>query len=112
MKKNVEILSLVTLSATLFVFNLSNVAGAQQKTSDPVFEGKTTLRLPLGYRGWVFVGSSLGLRYAQNPAQAQNPSSDMYHNVYINPAAYQEFAKTGKFPERTVMAMEGFSADA
>ena len=36
---------------------------------------------------------------------------EMYHNVYINPSSYREFAKTGKFPEGTMMAMELVSAD-
>jgi hypothetical protein len=110
-KKIVKILSLITVAATILVLSLSNGAGAQQKLADAVFEGKTTLLRPVGYREWVFVGSSLGLGYAQNPPQAQNPGSDMYHNVYINPAAYREFAKTGKFPEGTVMAMEMFGAE-
>jgi hypothetical protein len=36
---------------------------------------------------------------------------EMYHNVYITPNAYREFAKTGKFPEGTMLAMEMASAD-
>ena len=35
----------------------------------------------------------------------------MDHNVYINPAAYREFARTGKFLEGTVMAMELAAAE-
>jgi len=76
----------------------------------PAFEGKTTLVRPLNYREWVFVGSSRGLSYAQNPP-ATAPSSEMYHNVYITPEAYREFAKTGKFPEGTMLAMEMASSD-
>lgn len=109
MKKFAKILILITLSTTILVLNLSNGAGAQQAAA--VFEGKNTLLRPQGYREWVFVGSSLGLSYAQNPGQAQNQSSEMYHNVYINPAAYREFARTGKFPEGTVMAMELAAAE-
>src|SRR6476660_5563182 len=87
---------------------------AEQKTM-PVFEGKTTLLRPVNYREWVFVGSSRGLSYAANPpAQPQASAGgmgEMYHNVYIKPEAYREFAKTGKFPEGTVLAMEMASAD-
>lgn len=74
-----------------------------------VFEGKSTLVRPEGYRQWIFVGSSLGLSYAQDPAQARNP--EVYHNVYINPPAYKEFSKTGKFPEGTVMVLELANAE-
>ena len=75
----------------------------------PLFEGKATLMRPVNYREWVFVGSSIGLSYAQNPP-AQNPGQ-MYHNVYITPNAYREFSKTGKFPEGTMLAMEMASED-
>src|SRR5262245_40634560 len=93
------------------------ILAAQQGESKilPVFEGKTTLLQPVNYREWIFVGSSRGLSYAPNPpAQSQAPSGgmgEMYHNVYITPNAYREFAKTGKFPEGTMLAMEMASAD-
>jgi hypothetical protein len=92
----------------------TTVARQSQPTTAPVFEGKTTLVRPVNYREWVFVGSSRGLSYAQNPPAANSASGgmgEMYHNVYIKPEAYREFAKTGKFPEGTVLAMEMASAD-
>jgi hypothetical protein len=48
------------------------------------FEGKDTLLRPEGYREWVFVGSSLGLRYEEGKKQADKLE---YKNVYIDPAA-------------------------
>ena len=30
----------------------------------------------------------------------------MYHNVYINPSSYREYARTGKFPDGTMMVLE------
>ena len=109
MRKIRTILFLIALAITIL--------GAQQtpQSNAPVFEGKTTLLRPVNYREWVFVGSSRGLSYAPNPP-AQNQAAaggmaEMYHNVYIKPEAYREFAKTGKFPEGTVLAMEMASAD-
>ncbi len=80
------------------------------------FEGKDTLLQPQGYREWVFVGSSLGLRYAQNPEEQRSdpqrgPAAELYHNVYINPASYRTFSQTGKFPEGTVMVLELASSE-
>jgi hypothetical protein len=75
-----------------------------------LFEGKDTLLRPVGYREWVFVGSSLGLRY--DPAAGGKPAGpELYHNVYINPAAYRTFASTGKFPDGTMMVLELASAE-
>ena len=76
-----------------------------------VFAGKNTLVRPAGYREWVFAGSSLGLEYEQNPEQAQRQGSEMYHNVYIDQAAYHEYTRSRKFPEGTVMVLEMVSAD-
>jgi hypothetical protein len=97
---------LVSISA-VFLLTILLVAARQNQTAAPTFEGKTTLLRPVNYREWVFVGSSLGLSYAQGASSA----NDMYHNVYIKPEAYREFARTGKFPEGTVLAMELASAD-
>jgi hypothetical protein len=75
-----------------------------------VFKGKDTLLRPTGYREWVFVGSSLGLRYGQDPAfSAGKP--ERYHNVYINPSSFHTYAKTGQFPDGTVMILELASAE-
>ena len=107
MKKLFAVLFLAAFATT------TTVARQAQPSTAPVFEGKTTLVRPVNYREWVFVGSSRGLSYAQNPP-ASPPSGgmgEMYHNVYIKPEAYREFAKTGKFPEGTVLAMEMASAD-
>ncbi len=81
----------------------------ESSASAAVFVGKDRLVRPAGYREWVFVGSSLGLSYAPDPGQPRG--EEMYHNVYINPAAYREYSKTGKFPEGTVMVLEMISAE-
>ena len=57
-----------------------------------------TLRLPERYREWVFIGSSTRLEDAGSPTTFQN--------VYISPDAYQEYSKSGKFPEGSMMVME------
>jgi hypothetical protein len=67
------------------------------------FEGKDTLLRPDGYREWVFVGSSLGLRYEEGKKQ---PEQLEYKNVYIDPAAYRAYQLTGAFPEGTVLVLE------
>lgn len=109
MRTIASILSVMVLAITI----VAAQQAVEQKTM-PVFDGKTTLLRPANYREWVFVGSSRGLSYAANPpatTQASSGMGEMYHNVYITPNAYREFAKTGKFPEGTMLAMEMASAD-
>jgi hypothetical protein len=72
------------------------------------FKDKDTLLRPTGYREWGFMGSSLGLRYNQDFAEN---TATIYHNVYINPSSFRAFAKTGQFPDGTVMILELASAE-
>src|SRR5262249_33527598 len=67
------------------------------------FEGKDTLLRPEGYREWVFVGSSLGLRYDEGK---EEPQPLEFKNVYIDPAAYRAYRETGAFPQGTVLVLE------
>ncbi len=103
-----KVLVLSSIAASVIALNV--LPGRSAQESAAVFEGKTTLIRPEGYREWIFVGSSLGLNYAQDSSQGQN-RAQIYHNTYINPSAYREFSKTGKFPEGTVMILELASAE-
>lgn len=96
----------------LFALAGSFLFGASQFAPKPgaLFEGKDTLLRPEGYREWVFVGSSLGLRYDSN-AEKPARQPELYHNVYINPSSYRQFSKTGEFPDGTVMILELASAE-
>lgn len=110
--------ALVCLSGLLFSTSSPEVTVAQADKSGQlaaeknttvsaaVFEGQDTLLRPEGYREWVFAGSSTGLNYSPNPAPASANSREDIKHVYIHPAAYREFAQTGKFPEGTVMVLE------
>ena len=85
--------------------SLSGTVWSAEKPA-AVFEGQDTLLRPEGYREWIFVGSSLGLRYDENPAKEQPQKPEHFNNVYINPVAYRQFSKTGKFPDGTVLILE------
>lgn len=60
------------------------------------------LILPDTYHNWVFLGSPL-TPHALNGGNAGFPE---YHNVYIQPEAYQIYQKTGDFPEGTILLKE------
>jgi Cytochrome P460 len=81
------------------------VLGAEPTAGKPAasFEGKDTMLRPAGYREWVFVGSSLGLRYDEGERKSETLE---YKNVYIDPAAYRAYRETGAFPQGTVLVLE------
>lgn len=79
-------------------------AGLLGAADKPVFNGKGELELPVDYREWVYLSSGLGMTYGPNAALVmENPFFD---NVYVNPPAYAEFKKSGKWPDNTILVLE------
>src|SRR5262245_2372110 len=100
--KGVMVVSLPALAAAVA---LGSAPGPGQPAAS--FEGRDTLLRPDGYREWVFVGSSLGLRYSEGEKSAEKLE---YKNVYIDPAAYRAYKETGAFPQGTVLVLETATA--
>jgi uncharacterized protein (TIGR03067 family) len=94
---------LVFLGSVIAYLTLLDSAPGVPAKRAAQFEGKSTLLRPEGYREWVFVGSSLGLRYDEG---AKQPAQLEYKNVYIDPAAYRAYKQTGAFPQGTVLVLE------
>jgi hypothetical protein len=81
-------------------------AGRSTGDSVPRYAGDSLIR-PNGFERWVLAGASIGLGYSQpsGAAQAAGATAGMFHNVYIEPTAYEHYVRTGKFREKTMMAM-------
>jgi hypothetical protein len=79
--------------------------------SAAVFEGKDVLRLPDRYQEWIVVGTTDGLNDPQSHDVLIAGTTPSSHRIYVDPAAYHEFAKTGTFPEGTVMLLERIRAE-
>ena len=70
-----------------------------------VFEGRDTLLRPEGYRDWIVLDRSAAPRRPGVEDRA-TPGIRANGRVYINPSAYRERAKSGRFPEGTLMVWE------
>ncbi|HUG53509.1 MAG TPA: cytochrome P460 family protein [Vicinamibacteria bacterium] len=73
----------------------------------PVYDGSGALLRPAGYREWVFVGASLGLSYAEGVSR-EGPGA--FHHTYLRPESYEEYRRTGHFPDKTVLVLELYEA--
>ena len=71
----------------------------------PRYTAAGALILPSGIETWIRVGSSIGLGYS--PSDDTPPG--MFHNVSLEPAAYAEFRRTGRFPNHTQLALVIYS---
>ncbi len=76
-------------------------AAPEQGPEEPRFTSQNELLRPENYREWIFAGASLGMSYSDKPRERPT-----FHNVYLHPRAYQEYKRSGRFPERTILAME------
>ena len=77
-----------------------SLASAQQ----PKYDDANALLRPEGYREWVFVGSNLGIGYSDDGRDGS------FKNIFIQPAMYKAYKKTGNFPDKTMLVMEVFTA--
>lgn len=68
----------------------------------PSFTPTGKLRLPEGFREWVFIGSPL-TPHGLNNGMAGFPE---FHNVYVEPAAYDYYMRHGQWPEGAMMVKE------
>jgi hypothetical protein len=86
--------------------------------SMPQYTKDGNLLRPDDYRTWVFVGSNIGISYTPRAAANTLREKDAYHqsdignfhNVYINPEAYSQYARSGTFPEGTMLVMDVYQA--
>ena len=97
----VVILAVGVVAVSSLPRNTSSIA-ADTQHSTAVFGSDGKLKLPTGYRRWVFVGAPLtpdGL----NNGKAGFPE---YHHVYVEEKNLDVYLKTGSFPEGTVIVKE------
>ncbi len=67
----------------------------------PEYDTDGKLLRPTGFEKWVVVGTSIGLGYSDgDKPDPNNPGT--FHNVYLQPQAFDHYVETGKFPEQTV----------
>lgn len=108
---------LVVIALALLVV-VASAAVAPGPSTRPRYTADGKLEPPEGYRTWVFVGSDLSPRYRADLDDAtprerrrhDEPRPGAFHNIYINREAYDEYARTRRFPDPTILVMEVFRA--
>src|SRR6266568_3769905 len=91
---------LVALAGTTALSALPTITEAASGAAK--FTSKGELLLPINYRQWVFVGAPVTPNDL-NDGKAQFPE---FHHVYIDPASFARYKKTGIFPNGTVFVKE------
>lgn len=63
------------------------------------------LIIPADYREWIFLTSSLDLTY-DLPVPGAPRARSLLDNVFVSPLAYQQFLRSGRWPDGTVLVKE------
>jgi hypothetical protein len=93
------IVKMTLLLATLLV----PLAVPVQEAADPQYTSDGQLQLPEHYREWVYLTSGFDMSYTASMDMADH---HMFDNVFVNPASYEAFQKTGTWPDKTEMVLE------
>lgn len=89
-----------SLIAVGLVTTIFMAASPDPAPGRPQYTGDNQLLRPVDYREWIFLSSGLGMSYS---AQAGH---EMFTNVFVPQWGYQEFLKSGKWPDKTMFVVE------
>jgi hypothetical protein len=98
----------ITKITVLLATLLFAMTPPMQEVTVPQYTSDGQLQLPEHYREWVYLTSGFDMSY--NPPSMQMGDHHMFDNVFVNPAAYQAFQKTGTWPDKTILVLEGRGA--
>jgi Cytochrome P460 len=74
-------------------------------SSVPQYTSDAQLKLPENYREWIYLSSGFDMSYSK-AAMAGMQDHHTFDNVFVNPAAYKAFQKTGTWPDKTMLVLE------
>ena len=70
----------------------------------PEYNEQGALLRPEGFERWIVVGTSIGLSYSDSKAK-DSDDPGQFHNVYMQPQAFDHYVRTGEFPEQTMFVV-------
>lgn len=76
-------------------------AASEPQGPKPQYDDKGQLQRPADYREWMFLSAGYGMNYSPGP-----DSHEMFTNVFVQRWAYDEFAKSGKWPEQSMFVID------
>ena len=96
------------LVALLLVSAVVMLSSATPPRTGPEYTSDAQLKLPENYREWVYLTTGFDMSYSSTAMQMEH---HMFDNVFVNREAYNAFAQTGTWPEKTMLVLEGRMAE-
>jgi hypothetical protein len=95
------LLPIAALLATVPYLLTSSASPDAPPMALPQFDASDALHRPKNFAKWTFVGSNMGMSY--DPGEHKGPGE--FHNIYMQPEAFDVYKSTGKFPEKTTFLL-------
>lgn len=76
---------------------------AAQEGSSVSYTADARLNFPGSYREWVYLTSGFDMSYS---AAANGSGHHLFDNLFVNPASYRAFERSGRWPDGTVLVLE------
>ena len=92
----------VALVLTALLLPVARFLGVLQYDDSPQYTSDAQMKFPEHYREWVYLTSGFDMSYSAGAA----PDHHMFDNVFVNPASYRAFLKTGTWPDKTEVVLE------
>ena len=77
--------------------------GAADQAGAPAYTAGGELIPPADYREWVYLSTGLDMSYSEAPAMMGH---SMFDNVFVDPASWRTFKRTGHWPDKTEFVLE------
>ncbi len=73
----------------------------------PGYTASGDFLVPGDYREWIYLSSGIDMTYSKGPPMQ---GASMFENVFVDSVAWQTFKRTGRWPDKTMFAMEARGA--
>lgn len=108
MKSTDGVMKFAMVFAIISAVSLALLAAPpEEKSPKPQYDAKGNLLRPADYRDWEFLSAGYGMNYSPAPG-----SHEMFTNVFVQRWAYQEFLKSGKWPEQSMFVIDERDAES
>ncbi len=108
MKRTDELVKAVFGFAVISAFCLLLLAAVpKEKWPKPQYDAEGNLIRPADYRDWEFLSAGYGMNYSPAPG-----AHELFTNVFVQRWAYQEFLKSGKWPEHSMFVIDERDAES
>ena len=102
MRSRVRIFSAAIAVAVAGGLAATAVSRAQVAAPALAYTADGKLVVPKDYRTWIYLSTGMDMAYVEGA----EPSQHLFDSVFVDPAAYAAFQKTGTWPDKTIMVLE------